>query len=225
VTKWRLNPLARLRERSVVGEQPEGRGIPQSADEGAALVRAAARGERDAQQELLSRYIGRIRARVTRLAGGSSEAQDLVQLACVALLQSLRSYRGDASLPYWVDRVTTHVVLKHFRSTKRRRARIALVDDVSEVDRRDGVDAEDQMQWRQGVEAARAIIDQLKPNRRIVFVLVAVEGRTLAETAGLLDLSLPATKSRYLRARRDLDRLIANTPRLRALLGIEGDTP
>ncbi len=220
--KRELNPLTWLRVPSDVHQQPQSTKSERSAEE-TALVRAAAQGDRDAQQKLLREHIGRIRARVTRLAGGSSEAQDLVQIACVELLKSLRRYRGDASLPYWVDRVTTHVVLKHFRSTKRRRARIALVNDVAEVDQPCGVDAENQVQWRQGIEAARAIIDQLKPNRRIVFVLVAIEGRTLAETAGLLDLSLPATKSRYLRARRDLDRLIANTPRLKALIGTAGD--
>lgn len=189
---------------------------PAEMDEG--TLERAARGQRDAQQTVLLAQIGRIRRRVARLVGRSSDADDLVQQACVELLKSLARFRGDASLALWVDRVTTHVVLKHFRATKRRHERVTVVEDV---DRPSAVDAERRIEWREGVGAARTVIGQLEPNRRIVFLLVAVEGRTLAETAAMLDLSLPAAKSRYLRARRDVERLVGRSPALCALLDRE----
>jgi len=69
------------------------------------------------------------------------------------------------------------------------------------------------------VERAREVIDEPKPERRVVFVLVAVEGRTVEEAAAILDLSLSAAKSRYLRARRDIDRRLSERPELAQLLG------
>jgi RNA polymerase sigma-70 factor (ECF subfamily) len=190
-------------------------------DPGPDVLSAAAGGDRGAQQELLLGCMNRMRRRVGRLVGASSEADDLVQQACVELLRSLPRFRGDASFALWVDRITTHVVYKHFRTQKRRRARLALVEDV---DRKSPLDADRALDARLGVEAARRVIDRLKPERRIVFLLVAVEGRTLPETAAMLDLSLPAAKSRYLRARRDVDRWVAKDPRLCALLEREGGT-
>lgn len=183
------------------------------------VLRRAAGGDRGAQQTLLLGCVGRMRRRVGRLVGGSSdEADDLVQKACVELLRSLARFRGDASFSLWVDRITTNVVYKHFRSETRRRRRVAFVEDV---DRESPIDSARHVEARRAVRAARELIDQLEPGRRIVFMLVAVEGRTLPETAAMLDLSLAAAKSRYLRARRDVDRLVADHPDLCALLGRE----
>lgn len=178
-------------------------------------VRQAAGGDRDAQQRLLLAFIGRIRGRVGRLVGRTDEADDIVQQACVELLRSLRGFRGDASLEFWVDRITTNVVYKHFRTTQRRQRRVTLVEDI---DRESALDSERRLEWRAGVEAARDLLAQLDPPHRMVFLLVAVDGRTLPEAAAMLDLSLAAAKSRYLRARREVCRLVESAASLRALL-------
>ncbi|MBX3275472.1 MAG: RNA polymerase sigma factor [Sandaracinaceae bacterium] len=189
---------------------PLGRAAPSSE-----VVRRAATGDRAAQEALLVAHLGRIRRRVRRLVGASGEADDLVQQACVELLRSIARYRGDASLELWIDRITTHVVYKFFRTSGRRARRVTVAEDV---DRAGPEDAERRLEWREGLDAAGELLDRLRPERRIVFLLVAVEGRSLAETAAMLDLSLPAAKSRYLRARHDVDRLVACTPRLATLL-------
>lgn len=186
-----------------------------SAAEADEWVRHAAEGDRDAQQRLLLAFIGRIRGRVGRLVGKVDEVDDIVQQACVELLRSLRSFRGDASLEFWIDRITTNVVFKHFRTTQRRQRRVTLVEDV---DRESALDSERHLEWRAGVEAARDLLAELEPSQRMVFLLVAVDGRTLPETAAMLDLSLPAAKSRYLRARREVSRLVESAASLRALL-------
>lgn len=184
------------------------------------LCRRAAEGDRAAQQELLLAHVGRIRRRVACLVGGGADRDDLVQQSCIELLHSLARYRGDASLELWCDRITTHVVFKHFRTQSRRHRRVTVVEDV---DGASPLDTARMLEARRAMADARAILERLKPERRIVFLLVAVEGRTLAETAALLDLGLAAAKSRYLRARRDVDRAIRSKPSLAALLGREPD--
>lgn len=193
------------------------RPIPGAEPAEEALVQRAREGDRDAQQKLLLAHVGRVRRVVTRLLGGGPDVDDLVQVTCVETLKSLRRFRGDASFALWIDRIATNVVYKHFRSNRRRRARIALVEDPDRAPH--GLDATRQMEWRQAVSQARALVDRLKPERRIVFLLVAVEGRTIEESAAMLDLSLSAAKSRYLRARRDVDALVAERPDLARLLG------
>ena len=184
------------------------------------LIARARAGDRNAQQELLLTHVPRVRRLVTRLLGGGPDVDDVVQVACVETLKSLRRFRGDASFALWMDRVATNVVYKHFRTNRRRRARIALVEDPDRSP--DQADAARRLEWRHAVAQAREILEQVKPDRRIVFLLVAVDGRTVEEAAAMLDLSLSAAKSRYLRARRDIDALLADRPEIAAALGRGG---
>ena len=186
----------------------------------AGLVDRARSGDRDAQQQLLLEQLPRVRRLVTRLLGGGPDVDDVVQVACVETLKSLRRFRGDASFALWTDRVTTNVVYKHFRSNRRRRARIALVEDPDRAP--DTLDSTRRMEMRNVIEHARAIVEQVKPERRVVFLLVAVDGRTVEEAAAMLDLSLSAAKSRYLRARRDIDAMLADRPDLAAAFSSRG---
>jgi RNA polymerase sigma-70 factor (ECF subfamily) len=186
----------------------------------AGLVDRARSGDRDAQQQLLLEQLPRVRRLVTRLLGGGPDVDDVVQVACVETLKSLRRFRGDASFALWTDRVTTNVVYKHFRSNRRRRARIALVEDPDRAP--DTLDSTRRMEMRNVIEHARAIVEQVKPERRVVFLLVAVDGRTVEEAAAMLDLSLSAAKSRYLRARRDIDAMLADRPELAAAFSSRG---
>jgi len=175
------------------------------------------RGDRAAQHALLLDHIGGVRRIVVRLVGNGPDVDDLVQTACVEALRSLPRFRGDAPFGLWLDRVAAHVVFHFFRSKKRQRSKLELVADT---DRRDqSVDHERRLELREATRRARALVDELTPDRRIVFLLVAVEGRTVEEAAALLDVSLAAAKSRYLRARRDIDKRLADRPDLVALLG------
>lgn len=190
---------------------------PPGADDERALVARARDGDREAQQRLLLTHLPRVRGLITRLVGGGPDVDDLLQVTCVQTLQSLGRYRGDASFAFWMDRVATHTVYKHFRTNRRRRARLVPVEDPDRAP--DGLDAARRLEWRDAIEGARELLAEVKPERRIVFLLVAVEGRTVEEAAAMLDLSLSAAKSRYLRARRDVDAMLANRPELSQALG------
>lgn len=174
-------------------------------------------GDREAQQRLLLAHVDRVRRLITRLVGGGPDVDDLLQVTCVQTLDSLKRYRGDASFALWMDRIATHTVYKHFRSNRRRRARIVPVEDPDRAP--DSLDSTRRLEWRDAVGRARDLLGHVKPDRRIVFLLVAVDGRTVEEAAAMLDLSLSAAKSRYLRARRDVDALLSEQPDLGALLG------
>jgi RNA polymerase sigma-70 factor, ECF subfamily len=193
----------------------EVRRLPAANAEHERVTRAIA-GDREAQRAVLLAHMGRMRRLVTRLVGAGPDVDDLVQSTCVEALASLPRYRGDAPLGLWLDRIATHVVFRFFRTSTRRRARLTLVEDV---DRVDSTDHERRAEWREAMRQAREIIESLKAERRIIFLLVAVEGRTVDEAAALLDLTLPAAKSRFLRARREVDKRIAERPALAAALG------
>ncbi len=183
------------------------------------LVARAAGGDTEAQKELLVTHLPHVRRLMVRLCGRDGpEVDDLIQTACVEVLRSLSRFRGDASFALWIDRLATHVVYKHFRSSTRRRRRIRVVEDP-ELAGGQPVDEAARLEWRQAARQARVLIEELKPDRRIIFLLVAVDGRTVDEAAAMLDLGLSAAKSRYLRARREIDRRLAEQPELAEALG------
>lgn len=69
------------------------------------LVRAAARGDREAFAELLDLHYDRIFRFCFRLTGSGEEAEDLTQDICLALPAKLKSFRGRARLGTWLYRV------------------------------------------------------------------------------------------------------------------------
>lgn len=173
-----------------------------------ALLDAARAGDRRAQQRLLVPHLSRLKALLTRLAG-ANDADDLLQNTLLEALGALPRFRGEAPLALWLDRIATHMAYKHFRSAKRLRARVlfGLVPVAT------GPDPRRRLEARDALGRARLALEELTPDRRIIFVLVAVEGRTIEEAAAMLDVSLSAAKSRFLRARRQVDRRLAQLER------------
>ena len=70
---------------------------------------------------------------------------------------------------------------------------------------------EDQVAARADLARMLALLDQLSPKKRIAFVLVAVEGCSLAEAAALIGAQEDTVKQRTLHARRYLLARLAAT--------------
>lgn len=70
------------------------------------LALAAAGGDADAFEALLTRTYDRLFALCFRLTGNRAEAEDLTQDICAALPAKLMSYHGEAKVTTWLYRVT-----------------------------------------------------------------------------------------------------------------------
>mgnify|MGYP000692604472 CR=1 FL=1 len=81
------------------------------------LALAAAGGDADAFEALLSRNYDRLFALCFRLTGARAEAEDLTQDICAALPAKLASYRGQAQVTTWLYRVAVNAA-----TDRRRRA-------------------------------------------------------------------------------------------------------
>lgn len=81
------------------------------------LALAAAGGDADAFEALLSRHYDRLFALAFRLTGSRAEAEDLTQDICAALPGKLASYRGQAQVTTWLYRVAVNAA-----TDRRRRA-------------------------------------------------------------------------------------------------------
>lgn len=174
------------------------------------LARRAAAGDRAAQRALFRDLKRPMHATLYRVLGSNRQVEDLLQEAFIELFRSLPSYRGEAKLTTWADRITTRVAFRYLR-----RQRLVIASDVPASTPSVAGTPEHDLQAKEGVRRLYTALGALKPHYRIAFALFQIDGRSLKEVAEATGVSLIAAKSRIWRARR----LIEAAARADAVLG------
>ncbi len=179
------------------------------------LVDRCLDGQEVAARDLFRRHRARVHGSLYRVLGSNTDMEDLLQEVFVQVFGSLRSWRAEASLATWIDRIAVRVA---WRSIGRRRAR----PPEEELGDHDAIAPEvggsRAVHAREGVRRLYAALATLSPSARIAFALHEIDGRPLAEVATVTGASLTATKLRVWRARRALHALAAADPVLREFL-------
>jgi RNA polymerase sigma-70 factor (ECF subfamily) len=156
--------------------------------------------------EALMRRHNRRLFRVTRsvLRDGDA-AQDAVQETYLRVFTKLATYQPNGKFGAWITRVALNEALMMRR---RLRGDTVSLDDVDEAAVSDEGVASDTPTAEQFVEAAHArallehAIDALPEIFRTVFMLRAVEGLDVRETAESLDINAATVRTRLFRAQR-----------------------
>jgi RNA polymerase sigma-70 factor (ECF subfamily) len=169
----------------------------------AALMAAARLGDGAAFARLFRRHADAVRTRITRLVGPVAERDDLVQKVFIALHRGLPAYRSEAKLSTYLHRIAVNAAYDHLRGRQRAAQNEGPLDAAALVEQL-GPALDDQVAARADLARLLALLDQLSPKKRIAFVLVAVEGCSLAEAAELIGDREGAVKQRALYARREL---------------------
>ena len=186
-----------------------------------ALIAAARRGDGAAFARRFRRHADAVRTRITRLVGPIAERDDLVQKVFIAFHRALPAYRHEAKLSTYLHRIAVNAAYDHLRGRHRAAENEGPLDAAALAEHL-GPALEDQVAARADLARLLALLDQLTPKKRIAFVLVAVEGCSLAEAAELIGDREGAVKQRALYARRDLLALLAAEPR--RVRSVEGNS-
>jgi len=187
----------------------------------APLIAAARQGDGAAFARLFRRHADAVRTRITRLVGPVAERDDLVQKVFIAFHRALPRYRGEARLSTFLHCIAVNTAYDHLRGRRRRADSEDLPDDEALVEHR-GPTLEDQVAARADLARMLALLEHLSPKKRIAFILVAVEGCSLAEAAALIGAPEDTVKQRVLHARRDLVARLAATTGTRTAPRVEG---
>jgi RNA polymerase sigma-70 factor (ECF subfamily) len=172
---------------------------PMARVEGAAdadLVAAAVAGDRAAFEALLRRHYDRIHAIAWQLTGSRTDAEDVAQDVCVALVERLASFRGEAKFTTWLTGITFNACRgfrRRRRSLGRMLDRLTVLAGLAAGD--DGRDVYDAV-W------LRSAVSRLKPALRDTVVLVAGQELTHAEAAAILGVAENTVAWRMHEARR-----------------------
>lgn len=161
------------------------------------LAQRAAAGEREAERALFRELRRPMHATLYRVLGSNRQIEDLLQEAFIELFRSLPSYRGEAKLSTWADRITARVAYRYLR-----RQRAVLTSDLPVSSLSAAASPEHELQVKEGLRRLCAVLAAMKPHYSIAFSLFALDGRSLREVAEATGVSLIAAKSRIWRARR-----------------------
>ncbi|MGE0813340.1 MAG: RNA polymerase sigma factor [Vicinamibacterales bacterium] len=169
------------------------------------LVREAQNGDTGALESLVELYRGRVAAFSRAICVDRNNAEDVSQDTLLAMVRSLKQYRGDADLGTWLYAIARHACLKRRRRSRSSPAACASLDGLgpADADRLAAPDAspETVVATAEVVAHLHAAIRLLEAGQREVLVLRDVMGLTAPETARALGLTVSAVKSRLHRAR------------------------
>ena len=148
-----------------------------------ALAQAAARGDAQAFDTLLSRNYDRLFRFAWRLTGDRHDAEDLTHDICAALPAKLRGFRGDARFSTWLYRVTLNAATDRARKSRRRaKARAGWGEDYT----RRAAEASEAQAAQDWLTRAMA---QLPTDLRDTVALTLGEDLTQKEAAEIMGLS------------------------------------
>jgi RNA polymerase sigma-70 factor (ECF subfamily) len=183
---------------------------PIQVDDEAAIVAQARTGDAKAFNELLQRYERKIFRLALHITQNREDAEDVLQETFLKAYQHLDQFQGQSKFYTWIVRIAVNQALMKLR--KRKSDRSVSLDET--IDTGEDTVAREIAAWDENPEEQygreelnqilTSAVDGLTPIYRAVFVLRDVDGLSTEETAEALELSVPAVKSRLLRARLQL---------------------
>ena len=142
---------------------------------------------------------------VRRYGIDEAAAEDVVQEVFLIVRRRLPDYDGRASLASWLIGIARRVAANHRRGARRRKARLAVVEEEREPTPED---------WARKAEAAarlQAFLDGLPRDQREVFALFDIEGLRAREVSAALRIPTERVYSRLRAARAKLRDFLGET--------------
>lgn len=160
----------------------------------------ASRDREGLYENLVQRHGARVWRMAFRLTGDHADAEDLTQEAYYEAWRSIGTLREPEAGGGWLVRILIHRASRRLRRTRTHPAPERLQEEA--VDAAAGGLAD----LRGPDVDIQAALDALDPDRRMVFLLVFLEGFTCREAGEMLDIPLGTVLSRIHRARSELRR-------------------
>ena len=196
-----------------------------------ATISRSQRGDREAFNELVTRYQSAAYGLALRMLGDPDVAADVTQDAFFAAFRNIRSLRGK-SFCAWLLRIVSNGCYDYWRAQRRHPdesldALLATGDDAMGAMGQQGAEPElarslDSAAWdpegaalrAEVIAAIEAAILRLAPDQRLVIILGDIQGLSYEEIARVSDAPLGTVKSRIARARARLREALQGQPEL-----------
>lgn len=160
---------------------------------------------------LLNRYVDKIYGLAYRITRDHHKSEEVLQEVQLTLIKKLDTFRGDSKFSSWLYRVTANECFMLIRSERKHISDLSLDDYVpydekgtlmGRIHHKDWSSRPDVVMYvKQALEILDNAVNELPEKYRVVFHLRDIEGLSNEEVSEILDISVPAVKSRVHRAR------------------------
>lgn len=172
-------------------------------------------GNHQAYNQLIERYWARIFARVYALLGNREDAEEVTQDAFTRALESLGSFRWEASFSTWLYQIGSNLARNRYWYWKRRKREMGISFDMPLTE--DGfclhevlpdgeADPGDRLRWEEFHGAIDRHLDRLPDSHREVMEMRLLQDMSYEAISEELSIPLGTVKSRIARARKQLSR-------------------
>lgn len=178
------------------------------------LIEEAINGSKFALAELVKKYEQTVYNFAFKICRNKERAEHTMQETFMSMIKSLKQFSGKSKLSTWLYTIVSNHCLMMARSQKKY--------DYTSLENDDGlIDDRNIVDWNYSPDKLtenselKLVLDEaiqkLPHEYRIVFLLRDVEGLSTKETSEIVNLSVPAIKSRLHRARAFLRNELNNT--------------
>ncbi len=170
------------------------------------LIQAAQKGDFKAFSTLIDGHKDKIYRLALKLTGNHQDAEDILQETFLKAIDNIDKFRMDSSFGTWLY----SIALNHFRSgnAKDKQMDLKPIEEYLPDSHNDGIanlfdwgDPYDHFEKKQIMEIIESGLAEMKYIYSAPFILRYMEDMSVKEISEILKLSMPATKSRILRAR------------------------
>ncbi|RMG42365.1 MAG: sigma-70 family RNA polymerase sigma factor [Candidatus Dadabacteria bacterium] len=170
------------------------------------LIEEFKNGSTESFELLINRYKDKAYSLASRLTRNQEDAEEVLQDVFVSVYRKIHAFEGKSTFSSWLYRVTVNAALMKIRKRKQDQS-VSLEDMMPHVQESLMSKNGDQINGDTATlraeiaialdEAIRTLPDEYRP----VFVLRDVNGLTSKEVGEILNLTIPAVKSRLHRSR------------------------
>lgn len=182
------------------------------------LVKDLQAGKTESFERLATLYQKKIYALSFNLTRNVMDSQDVTQEVLLTLFKKIHTFQGKSAFSSWVYRITVNTSYMKLRSRKKDQS--ISIEELLPSFNGSGFQQEKIQDWSENTESLlfdnetretiQKAVDLLPDKEKVVFLLRDVEGLSTEKVSEILELTLPAVKSRLHRARLFLRKKLAN---------------
>ena len=168
------------------------------------LINQAQQGDRKALTELVKNYEQTVYNFSFKICRDKEKAENIMQETFLSMVKSLHQFDGNSKLSTWLYRIVANHCLMQARKVKNK-SFVSLDDEDNLYEDKYTADWSNIPYKSVENDEMKMILDnaimKLSPEYRMVFLFRDVEVLSTEETAEVMELSIPAVKSRLHRSR------------------------
>jgi RNA polymerase sigma-70 factor (ECF subfamily) len=179
------------------------------------LIKEFQKGKQSAFEELVNRYSAKAFNLATRLTRNQQDAEEVLQDVFVTVYRKIGGFEGKSSFSSWLYRVTMNASLMKLRKKRQTSANVSMEEMLPVIENSPALRAAEHVEVdavasrNELVLALEDAVLRLPEEYRPVFILRDIDGLTSREVGKILNLTVPAVKSRLHRSRLMLRRRLA----------------